>query len=280
MLSISLETPTRTPRLLFRKRWKRQIPTTWEEMTTRQKTQAVIAFSVHDPEEKTKALEALALSWLRVPQIVRNAIDPAHLYEIIEHIEDVHIDKMPPASIIPDHKAQRAIEPQLTNITNLEYALADEYYTEFFKTGEIKYLHKLTATIYAPIEDNKRKTHETRASTADNTTVVAKWPDHIHLSTLYFFSQSKKMIHNTYGRWLFEAPEEDGNPEAHRGASHSRASQDPFGWWGIFMDLAELGTFGNFNQVLQTNLHNTLIYLTKKKQQEMKQKSLKQTNIV
>jgi len=279
-MQITITTPRRSLKTRFRKKWKRNIPTTWQEMNTRQKIQAIIAFSIHSREEKIKALEAMLLSWLDLPNIVKQSLDPAHIYQMIELMDQIEIDNLPPASIIPDHEGYRALEAQLSNCTNLEYALADEFYNEFFNQANTENtlntdtlqtsLHKLTAVIYAPVTEGNRKAHQTRAAVLDHAKITAQWPQHIHISTLYFFSQAKKMIHNTYGRWLFQPQEEEPDP------SDTKPKQtDPFGWWGIYMDIAETGTFGTFNDVLQANLHNTLIYLVKKIQAQTKSTPIK-----
>lgn len=62
-----------------------------------------------------------------------------------------------------------------------------------------------------------------------------------------------------YAATIFRQEEKDQDQEV------QEATPGPyFGWWGVYMDIAESGLFGRLEDVHQANFHSICIYLSKK----------------
>lgn len=77
---------------------------------------------------------------------------------------------------------------------------------------------------------------------------------------LYFIA-CKKYIHKQYAV-LFEMPEEEQDAKLEFGKIKLNAPD--FGWMGVIFQLAESGTFGDFDKVKYSFLHTACAYLSKK----------------
>jgi len=78
----------------------------------------------------------------------------------------------------------------------------------------------------------------------------------------------KMLIHKMYGAWIFDNDEEEDEQDetAYAKASAGKAGKGPnFGWWGIYLDVAESGVFGALEKVYQTSIHDICIFLVKKR---------------
>jgi len=96
---------------------------------------------------------------------------------------------------------------------------------------------------------------------------MATVPTEVLLQALTWWIGMKMLINGMYGAWLFEQDEEDEEDEpASAEATAGKAGKGPnFGWWGIFLDVAESGVFGPLAQVYQTSIHDVCIFLVKKR---------------
>ena len=165
-----------------------------------------------------------------------------------------------PAIRFFDHKGKRYWLPKekFADGLAIEYPIADEYFTQLL-SGDDDALIKLVATMARPKKDGKRipltsrEEVEKRADELKDLSPEAQW------AVYMYFGGVKQYIHNLYKGHLFKAN------EAEEGQQDSEAAM--FGWWGIYMDVAESGVFGNLEKVYQSNFHNICTYLVKKKQE-------------
>lgn len=156
---------------------------------------------------------------------------------------------------------------KLWNATGLEYALADEYYTHFVEERDEKSLLHLAATLVRPIDrkkkgaersDDPRVKLESRAQVELAAKTFNKMPSEVIHSAFLLFIGCKNWVYNTYGQYIFE---ESGN-----------SKKDPFGWYGTFFSLSEMGAFGTVQEVQHENFHTICQFLMKRKMDEPKQK--------
>lgn len=257
---------------------RRRIPSGPEDLSRSQKLDIITAHSLTSKTKApTAAYQSLLEKWLNTPNF--HDIDPAHLKKLIDLIDWAKPDALGPHPIFPTYEGYKSIEDKFADANNLEYAVADEKYTQCMQAKDqdtfISALHELSCVLYRPRVTGKDKkiTYPAMRDRDDINTrlkTIANWPDKIHLSSLYYFSNIKTYIDKLYGRWLFDDPQ--GDPED-KEARPAVSSGPKFGWWGTFLDIAETGVFGNFDQVLQQNFHNTCMYLVQKKDAYLKQKS-------
>lgn len=165
-----------------------------------------------------------------------------------------------PAIRFFDHNGKRYWLPKekFADGLAIEYPIADEYFTQLL-AGDDDALIKLAATLARPQSDGKRisitgrEEVEKTAKELEGLSPEAQW------AVYMYFGGVKQYIHNLYKGYLFKA---NDNEEGQQDGSTAM-----FGWWGIYMDVAESGVFGNLEKVYQSNFHNICTYLVKKKQE-------------
>jgi len=160
------------------------------------------------------------------------------------------------------------------NVTGIEYALCEEYFTEG-KNGDAKAYLMLSACLWREkiahertalkrgdwrMPLNSREEVEARAKTLESA------PGWVHVQALSFFVGLKVLVHKMYRTWIFDADEDDGDEDDQ---DTNQPTGPNFGWWGMFLDVAESGVFGTLPDVHQASLHDICIFLVKKRAAEL-----------
>ena len=180
-------------------------------------------------------------------------------------------------------------KPKGSNVTCLEYPLADEYYLRFYHSaqGDAEALLLLVATICRESEPDHaaaarrgdpRVPLNSRAEIEARALRLAGLPAYMQFAALLYFAGLKEYVYNTYKAWIFEeedvddpeaeTPDEDDDEDEYEAAPEqapARASGPDFGWWGIFQDAAEAGLFGTLDDVYHTSLHNVAMWLVRQR---------------
>lgn len=165
-----------------------------------------------------------------------------------------------------------------SNLTCIEFPMADEYYTQFVEAAEPdqQALMCLLATLCreqnyddaavlrlgdARVPLHSREEVEARAMRLQGV------PPEYCLQALLWFAGMKLYVSRVYGPWLFEQDEEEEEDEDNPTPSPSAGGGSPnFGWWGIYQDVAEAGVFGHdVDQVHQKPFHDVCVYLVRKR---------------
>jgi hypothetical protein len=154
--------------------------------------------------------------------------------------------------------------------TAMEYAIADEYFGQFAQ-GDAKALPLLVATLARPqrrsadesarLGDVRIPLHS-RSEIEARSKLMEELPLEQKMVVVLYWAGVKQYVHETYAGWIFPTKEEleaEGNETAQKG--------DLFGWWGVFMSVAEANVFGNLEAVHHANFHEICMYLVKKKQE-------------
>lgn len=175
----------------------------------------------------------------------------------------------------------------LENCTAIEYPLADEYYETFITEQSDEALLCFIATLCREANPNQdetlinadpRKPILSRHEAESRAKALVGLPVEIATAVMNLFIGSKKMIHDTYGSWLFKQSEEEDDVQ-----QEDDSDEAFLGWWGLYMDIAEAGIFGNLKEVHQTNFHTICLHLVKKKKeaiaQEKRLKNLKKNEL-
>ncbi len=163
--------------------------------------------------------------------------------------------------------------PRFMNGQAMEWPLADEFYQGILDHQDDAdrsrhFMLMLAATLYRELDKGKRNPLLGRADVTDRALLFEQIDDIYLLNALYYFAGCKIDLAQIYGHTIFRTVETDDEGDS--------GSEAYFGWWGIYMDIAEAGLFGNLDQVHLTNFHTICMYLSKKyleaedrKQQEM-----------
>jgi len=244
-----------------------QLPSSWVDISVKKRRQLLqIAVSLPYPYN----FHNIILKLLNVKESTLRQIPPEQLQALYEKMHWMVNDPVEdPIFSSFRHGMTRYYYPKgkLWNATGLEYALADEYYTHFVEEGDEKSLLHLAATLIRP-QDRKKKGAEreddprialkSRAQVELAAKKFHKMPaETIHAAFLLFIG-CKNWVYNTYGQFIFE---ESGT-----------SKKDPFGWYGTFFTLSEMGAFGTVNEVQHENFHTICQFLMKRKMDEPKQK--------
>jgi hypothetical protein len=160
------------------------------------------------------------------------------------------------------------------NVSCIEFALCDDYYKEFSE-GNADALLRVSACLWREEDDNEREAlrrGDARVPLYSKEEVEARVKrlegvaHEVHIQALLWWVGMKMLVSKMYGNWLFEQDDEDDEDEpAYAKASAGEGKGPNFGWWGIFLDVAESGTFGPLDKVYQTSIHDICIFLVKKR---------------
>ncbi len=167
-------------------------------------------------------------------------------------------------------------EDNLIKESILSYAFADNYFNEFVSTGDHKYLLLMIACVARqertgnykddPAWEGDNRELFSTERTNDRAASFVTLDTRIVNTILLYFMGSKKYIHEQYAV-IFNKPEKKAESVEARKASfgQKKIPKPDFGWLGIIYELAEMGTFGNFDSVKHMFLHTCCYYLAKKR---------------
>jgi hypothetical protein len=207
---------------------------------------------------------------LDIPAFVFKRIDRGEMYDLLQVIDWMHIDARATKPIAPyyDHvsksgKKTRLHLPadQFKTVSGLEYALIDDLYRAFIKDMDTDIECQMIAIVLRPEGDTPDPAADPRVKliskdqTREWLPMVRALPESIRTYMTTLISANRVFIHDTYEYWLF--PESAAGDAADSGGLN-------FGWWGAYMDVAEDGTFGDYDNVLQTAFHTLCMYMSSK----------------
>ena len=156
-------------------------------------------------------------------------------------------------------------DAKLENVTCYEWYLADTYYRDFLTTAAAEPLAHLTATLCRERDPNEAaalRRGDRRVMLHSELEVMERTKRQTTLSTqermyvAYFFSSCKQWIYDTFRGSIFPHPDEGTDASA----------GNPFGWMGLFKQVAETGVYGSLDDVLKrTRFLDFCGYLVHKK---------------
>lgn len=274
MIKIELSIGTRRPRTYG-------IPQSWWEVPERQLLPVLRL--LNQPLISAQAAELRILSLLTgIRRSVLGAIRPSDLVAMCSHLSWLYQSAGP--SPLMDSFAYMGMiyylpKPKGENMTCLEFALCEDYYeaatTADDPTEAARAMLLLTATLCRQGQADKeaaraqgdlrvpltaREEVEVRAERLQHLP-----PEYVHMALLYWVG-TKEYLSDLYGKWLFEKAQSDDDTTDPEDPEPNRKNQ-LFGWWGVYMDVAEKNIFGNLDAVHHTNLHTLCMYLVKQVEQ-------------
>jgi len=202
---------------------------------------------------------------------------PEDISNLVALLSFLRPDKMPPYTLLqpsrigftPYHWPKDKFE----NGTLREHMIMDTY-TEDYLRGDNAAIPLIAATIFRPRDTDTQRAlrrADIRTPIANDTQVhanlrhlqrygrgifAAGWHT-IQMHALHYAIAVKMYIRDTYGPWIFSTPEQ----------AQQATTDIHFGWYSTALQVAETGTFGDVESVLDTRLHDICIYLVQKKQE-------------
>lgn len=269
MHNITVHRKTRFFRWQRHKRYVRQLPENWGEIRP-----ALVAaiVKINSQHHWQKAQLLILQRLLNLPKGVFFTLTDLEVAELARCIQ--WIQELPaPKAIIQDiyYRGQLYSFPKekFSNGTAFEYPVISEYLDDFIETGQQDLLHKLAAVLLRPVARDKEKSRLPAKSRGEVELMAkhfADLPKYVLAIALQYAIGITHYVHRTYGQWLFAAA--DPQEEEEQGPKGPN-----FGWWGVYMDIAESGVFGTYDQVLSSSFHVICTYLVKRKQSALEQRN-------
>lgn len=211
-----------------------------------------------------------------------NELDLSDAYNALSWVE---LNAAGPEALISyfDHKGERFyfLAPGFENGTALDFVTASRYYDEYIDGAE-GVLVKLTAVLARRMVFDKDLKVE-RMEVFEDVDQLPAWADRLAglsneaaLVALVYFFNVKKHIRELYGADLFQ-PELSDEGDRDPGADARASSGVLFGWYGVFLNVAKVGVFGNFREVLLTPFHDVAAFLVKEAR-EAREREIKMKN--
>lgn len=263
----------RLHRWLFKSFWTRviMIPSSWEDVTPRQLLAAAgLITADKSPANDVRILQAIT----DLPKMMLTMIPGEMILDMCKLIQWMYAT--PREIPIFNHFHHKGIDyylpvARMQNSSAVEYAMADQFLQDFGK-GKTEAINKLVATLCRPAQkgmdkqspdwngDTREKYHEVIMT--ERAKVITDLPLEVKIAILQFFIGCKKHITEKYAL-VFD------NPDVGSGGGAN------FGLFGIFFDLADKGTFGNFEAAAHTNIHTIMVYLVKQKMESIQREMSK-----
>lgn len=233
------------------RRYSAKIPQNWEEVPRRHLPRFLhAAYAAADPVAARLKLIRRVAEW---PMRLLWMVDPVDLYFMQETLAWI----TEPSHLMPFPVIwHRGVEYRLPGngfekASAIRWALADEFFGQLSNGGKDDAVLNLCASILASdIADR------------DDVSAVAEqireMPGEYLAALVAYFAGVKAYVHKMYGAWLFRKEEEDEDDQP---------SGPNFGWWAVFFRVAESGTFGDYDRVLQMNFHTMCVYLVEKQKE-------------
>lgn len=231
---------------------KRYLPSGWHEMPPGGSLYYTVETLITEPD-LTKARLKILKKLLKIPNSAFLNLDACCVVEMTELLKWMDIrsnTKIIFREFNTEGKTYYLPADDFEQGTAFQYALACDYYKKYVEKHDAKDLHYLCSTLLsenAPLCDKEKI--EQRADTFSHLRDVEK------MTILAYFGAIQEMIADKFGHWLFRSEEGD----APTGIS--------FGWWGVYMDVAESGVFGDIKGVYQTRFYDIVVFLIQKKEQ-------------
>ena len=250
------------------KEWRRWLPQSWKDMPHHRR----FLFWAVALQLGEGALERICIKLLKLPRWAWRSMDATDRQALSQSLAWM-LPKYD-CTVVPfpefKHRGETYYMPKakFENGCCLEFVLADGYYNKYRETGDEEVLLRLVATLCRPASKDKNALlllGDNREQVVTKEQVEARMQrlkglhPAMQVAVLMYFVGVKEYIANTY--WmLFSAPPVQENEEEE--VQQEETTRGPkFGWWSKFMEVANEGLFGNYDEVLQKRLHLICMHL-------------------
>lgn len=209
---------------------------------------------------------------LNLPKSVFRLLSDDQAFALIEALPWLEVlpDPAPRIRSFEYHgKTYHFPKPHGMNLVALEYPLADEAFMKWAKTGSEDSALLLcgilcreeSADLEASItRGDKRVPILSRSQAAARADHFKKLPEDIRTAVILYFAGVKEFVSNSYGKVLFEQPEE---------GAQEQTTTPSLGWWSVYFSVAADGPFGHdVDIVYQKPFHSVCLYLVDRIRQQ------------
>lgn len=262
--------------------YPRTLPQSWAELVAQKHDAFAILkllLALPEVEAKVKALKMI----LNLPKATFLILTDEIIADLVAKLDWLKPD-ISPIPLFPsfthDQVCYHLPKANFENGTALEFALADDYFKKAAEGNEAALIN-LVATLCRPertdtqaaITSGDIRTPLNSRSEAEYRGVqLAQLDPSVQVAVFLYFAGCKKYINDLYGGTLFVKNEEEEDPNAET----TQSSGEIFGWWGIFMELAENPI--NEDKIHQKNFHSLCIWLVRQKIQADKMRQAAKLN--
>lgn len=234
------------------------IPSSWEELDRYQFATIIQVLNFRKADPYTISVSLLSLLFGQKNFHILSGLPEEYLYELVPLTNFILEDKPPLKNFFPEinlnKKKHISPDPDLSNLGFGEWCFAFEFYNYYQLTTDIKWLNKLIAVIYRPIdpnedEDSPKFTGDLRERFNENLIAkrekaVQSLEERIRLAILSWFSVA--LSHVTADRPnVFPTPREGEETPV-------SPTPDSRTWMSVFRDL--LGPkWGTTEELKNTN---------------------------
>lgn len=210
----------------------------------------------------------IVVELLSLPSQILRMIGTGEMYDLIRCIDWMQIDPRYTKPVAPwiDHRSKfnrvtRLYLPgdDFKNVTGGEYAMLSDLYEEFKEDADSDVESRMIALTLRPAGDTDDPASDPRVrlKSSDQARawlpIIRALPDSVRAYMTTLISANIAEVYDRYKDWLFTSS-----------SSEDESSGLNFGWWGLFMDVAQDGVFGNFDQVLATPMHTICMHQVRK----------------
>lgn len=241
---------------------RRVLPASWKEVSQARRLPLWRAL-VSAPGEHGRVAALWML--LDLPRRVSVDLRPDHVAALLDALPWLRAlpDPQPPFDSF-SHAGKTYYLPAAhgLNLSAIEYPIADEAFTTYLKNNSDEHLRLLCAVLCREAEQDAASAERrgdrrvpllSRPQAEARAARMSNLPHDVMGGVLLYFAGVKAFVSQSYGKVLFEQPDED---------EPAQPSTTPsLGWWSIYFNLAADGPFGNLEQVYQTDFHDVCIYL-------------------
>lgn len=256
-----------TPIKWWQRKRRRALPSSWNEVPV---SRLPFVINLLLQMDRDAAMPVILQYLLQVPPQWLSGLSEDNLAALLYQIQWIQLAPTETPSVSEfKHKGITYFFPaeKFSNGSAIEYPLADEYYSKYLSTQDPDFLLLLTATLCRERKSSQADIDRTgdarvplnsRAEVQARKNKISGLAIEYQVFVLFYFAGIKQMIHRIYGETLF-SQEEDGN---------TGKDGSMFGWWGIYMDLAENIT--NLDKIYQMNFHTICMLLVKRRKEAQK----------
>ena len=262
-----------------RKTTRRSLPESWQEMESGLRLfcyEALISFA------RPNAMTLIIKKILHLPSTQFKAIPDSDIASMILAIDWMNLGPQT-TPIIPSFKHNWQKEyffpsKEFSNGRANVYPLADEFFNKFMEGDESQADLLLATLALQKNEDGERIGIKSRSEIIARAESFKDVDPAIKMMAISYWAGIKEYVFDLYKGYLWPDPDEEKDqlefdPNSQIEGTTEETTQEGdgvmFGWWGVFMELAETGVFGTLNDVHQSNFHTLCMYRTKKRKEHM-----------
>lgn len=271
---LTIQRPRRWWHLRRSRRFTLRIPDVWEEVTPMARRQRWWRWIALLPPAAAQRAMLRDL----VPRRIRQFLQPIDFAALSGQLDWTQVTAQCEQVQIPQftHKGIVYVfpRPKGPNVSGVEFALADDYYKQMLE-GDTEALFLLSACLWRERDKDEaaalrrgdyRMPLVSKEEAEARAIRLRTAPAEMHLQAVQWFAGMKLYVHRVYGKWIFEQDDdEDDESTGNQSTNHQPNKSPDFGWWGVFLTVAEAGVFGPLEKVHQMSIHDICIYLVKKR---------------